>query len=66
MREAIFFDYNLKDIRQKFIWCLNNKQKVAEIAENGYQRTLQAHTTQKRAEYILACIGAKHDENGII
>lgn len=56
-KEAIFFEKNDKYIFDRIKWALDNKERLAEIAYNGYKKTLQFHTSEKRAEYILKSIG---------
>jgi len=43
------FEYKIREY-------LNDKEKIKEISESGYDHLLNYHTSQKRVEYILGII----------
>jgi glycosyltransferase involved in cell wall biosynthesis len=49
---------NIKDLKEKIAYYLDNPIKRETIAEAGYQEVIQHHTLKKRAEQIQQVIGS--------
>ena len=52
MKEIVYFS-SIEELVEKFLYLIENKEKIIEIAKNGYEKTKEFHTSDKRAEYII-------------
>jgi len=54
---------SLKELGVHVLWCIENPEKAAEIANNAFLHMLKYHTTKKRATYLLQTIDEKYNNN---